>query len=509
MKTIVLPIACLALLAHCGGTTSEPGPTDDVSTDIATPDMTVPPVEACPVLDESLGETPLDSHQVQWAHSSDGVTFTTNDQVLLEKASVPDAVMGPNGKVWVYFVNGNPGQHAIFVAEQQNDGTLETFDCIRIDGAVRPNAVDPDVVRLPDGRYRLFFFEGWFVGDAKPQNVHPFYSAISDDGIHFTQEVKILETTGGGTDPTATFLDDGTWLLGVTMGDEVVLAKGTDGGVFWPTGVTFPGGIPEIASFDDGAIRMYVSGKDGKLIHKSTDGGETWEEEGTFNIPGADPSLVKLDDHYYALFYKSFSGAGPGPGPGPGPDAHVSPCKDANLAPTEALYVEVTWATPGDKDQRDEGPEAGSDVDLHLVHPLGFENDSVGWFDQPFDCFWFNQNPNWGDLAPAAVDDPNQIIDDTDGCGPEAIIIEQPEADTWYSVGVHYWNTAQMGPSHATVRVWFGGKLVLEAGPVMMKYQDLWTVGRVCPTCDAVDEEQNEDGSPKVEEFIPDLLTTS
>jgi len=513
MKTILLPIACLALLAHCGGTTSEPGPSDDVTTDTPqTPDttssdMTIPPVEACPVLDESLGKTPLDSHQVQWAHSTDGVTFTVDDTVLLKKVSVPDAVIGPNGKVWVYFVNGNPGQHAVFVAEQQDDGTLETFDCIRIDGAIRPNAVDPDVVRMPDGRYRLFFFEGWFVGDVKPQNEHPFYSAISDDGIHFTQELKILETTSGGTDPTATFLDDGTWLLGVTTGEEVVLAKGTDGGVFWPTDVTFPGGIPEIASFDDGTIRMYVSGKDGKLIHKSMDGGETWEEEGTFNIPGADPSLVKLGDDDYAFFFKSFAGDGPGPGPGPGPvpgpDAHVSPCKDANLAPTEALYVEVTWATPGDKDQRDEGPDAGSDVDLHLVHPHGFENNSVGWFDQPFDCFWFNANPNWGDMNPTVDDDPAQIIDDTDGCGPEAITLNNPEANAWYNIGVYYWMDPGVGPSHATVRVWMAGKLVLETGPVMMIQQELWSVGRVCPTCagDKVEEFKNADGTPQVEVF--------
>jgi len=502
MKRTVLILFSLLLVAHCGGSKSDET-TDTASPDTVSTDMTVPPVEACPVLDESEGETALESHRVQWAHSTDGVSFTVDDTILLEKASVPDAVMGPNGKVWVYFVNGNPGQHAIFVAEQQEDGTLETFDCIRVDGAIRPNAVDPDVVRLPDGRYRLFFFEGWFVGDAKPQDDHPFYSAISEDGIHFTQELKVLETTGGGTDPTATYLDDGTWLLGVTTGEEVLLAKGTDGSAFELTGTSFPSGIPEIASFDDGTVRMYVTGKDSKLIHKSTDGGETWTEEGSFSVPGADPSLIKLGTDDYALFFKSFSGAGPGPGPGPGPDAHTSPCKDANLAPTEALYVEVTWANPGDPDQTDEGPGAGADVDLHLVHPLGQTDEFNGWFNQPFDCFWFNPNPNWGQANPDTDDDPAQIIDDTDGCGPEAIVLKNPEADAWYNIGVYYWSDPEVGPAHATVRVWMAGELVLETGPVMLLEQELWSVGRVCPTCDGnkVEELTNTDGTPQVEKF--------
>ena len=305
MKRTVLTLFSLLLLVHCGDTTPDET-ADTASPDTGVADMTVPPAEACPVLDESQGVSPLDSHRVQWAHSTDGVSFVVDDTILLEKASVPDAVIGPNGKVWVYFVNGHPGQHAIFIAEQQDDGTLETFDCIRVDGVIRPNAVDPDVVRLPDGRYRLFFFEGWFVDGAKPQEDHPFYSAISEDGIHFTQEVKVLETNGGGTDPTATYLDDGTWLLGVTTGEGVLLAEGTDGGAFELTGVSFPNGIPEIASFDDGTVRMYIMGMDIRLIYKSTDGGETWTEEGTFNAPGADPSLVQLGTNDYALFFKTF-----------------------------------------------------------------------------------------------------------------------------------------------------------------------------------------------------------
>ena len=91
------------------------------------------------------------------------------------------------------------------------------------------------------------------------------------------------------------------------------------------------------------------------------------------------------------------------------------------VIPDEAIHVELLWHTPGDPDETDEGPEAGADLDLHFVHPLAegpdLDGDGLpdGWFDEPFDCFWFNQFPNWGSLDPLTDDDPGLDRDDTDG----------------------------------------------------------------------------------------------
>ncbi len=200
MRLLAVGGWCFALLHGCGSeetpfagadivqsdTTGDHGQVSDVKDAASSPE-----VAACPGLDPEKMRGDLYEHRVQWASSTDGINFTSLPDVLLEHASVPDAVVRSDGAVWVYFVNGQPGQHAVFIAEQQADGTLEVFDCIRLDGEINGNAVDPDIVRLEDGRYRLFYFQGWFVGGT-PQSAHPFYSAISEDGVHFAVEQKIL-----------------------------------------------------------------------------------------------------------------------------------------------------------------------------------------------------------------------------------------------------------------------------------------------------------------------------
>ncbi len=138
------------------------------------------------------------------------------------------------------------------------------------------------------------------------------------------------------------------------------------------------------------------------------------------------------------------------------------------VIPDEAIHIELLWHTPEDMDESDTGPEAGSDLDLHFLHPwaagpdLDADGAPDGWFDNLFDCFWFNAHPNWGSYDPAINDDPGLDRDDTDGAGPENVNLDIPEENVTYRVGVHYWNDHSYGPSYATVRVYIYAYLVFE-----------------------------------------------
>lgn len=312
--TWVLGIFLLAMA--CGGDASgNDGGGEDASVDGAVRDGSGSMVEACPEYDADGMMHSIYDHRVQRATSPDGLNFTVEDQLLLEHASVPDGILRPDGSVWVYFVNGNPGQHAIFIAERQSDGTLDTIDCVRMDGAINGNAVDPDIVLLPDGRYRLYYFQGWFVqgGPPPPDEPHPMYSAISDDGIHFTVEGVALSLDGGGTDPTVTRVDDDSWLMAVTHPDGVLLASGSDGAAFTLTGQSFESGISEIWRFED-RLRLYVMGMRGLEIHESTNDGAEWTElMHSARILGADPSMLQEADGSFTLYFKSIE---PGSGMG-------------------------------------------------------------------------------------------------------------------------------------------------------------------------------------------------
>ena len=235
--------------------------------------------------------------------SANGLDFTGGTSPVLEHASVPDGITRPDGSVWVYFVNGEPGQHAVFIAERQVDGSLETFDCIRLDGVINGDAVDPDILLQADGTYRLFYYQGHFVTPPDPNDkAHPFYSATSTDGIHFTVEEKWLETSDVGWDPSAVENPDGSWLIAINAGSEVLLASGPTLSDMTLTGQSFGQGIPELHRFSDGTLRLY--GPSNQIL-RSDDGGDNFVFEG--NMPGgADPSLIEEADGSYTLFTKHF-----------------------------------------------------------------------------------------------------------------------------------------------------------------------------------------------------------
>ncbi len=250
----------------------------------------------------------LYGHQVFRAFSTDGYEFTAEDVLLVDHASVPEGVVGPDDKLWIYFINGEPGKHGLYVAKEGEDGNFTTTDCVKIDGKFNGDAVDPDIVKLADGRYRLFYFQGNFINPPEPGQgpEHPIYSAISNDGINFTMENNVI-TVDWVTDPSVVQLPDGTWLMALAYAPDnegkTILATSTDGTEFTLTGGEIDvQGIPELGVMTDGSVRLYLSKS---LI--STDGGDTWQEEPERFVPAPDPSLVSLDDGTYVMFYKKFA----------------------------------------------------------------------------------------------------------------------------------------------------------------------------------------------------------
>jgi len=138
-----------------------------------------------------------------------------------------------------------------------------------------------------------------------------------------------------------------------------------------------------------------------------------------------------------------------------------------------AIRVELTWDTPGDADQGDTGfdgfgESVGSDLDLHFLHPLA----EGEYFNVPYDTYWKPVEPNAGGQGTAAT--PVMLRDDTDGAGPEVIVVVRPEDGATYRVGVHYWNDWGFGGSFATIRVYIHGELREEWGGVELVTADLW-----------------------------------
>ncbi len=168
------------------------------------------------------------------------------------------------------------------------------------------------------------------------------------------------------------------------------------------------------------------------------------------------------------------------------------------VKPDAGLHVELLWDTPLDTNKTDND---GSDLDLHFAHPdaekanictnplkmcgtkacaCQVDGDADGtpdpWFNNPFDCFWYNPQPFWGN-AQLPDDDPFLALDDTDGWGPENLNMAAPES-VQYRVGVHYWDAHGYGDSTATVNIYIDGALV-NTFVQLLHECDLWWVKRI------------------------------
>lgn len=245
------------------------------------------------------------SHQVMLATSADGLAWTAQDSVVREHASVPEIVRRDDGALMIYFVNGETD--TTDAIRQTPDGTWEELD-LTIAGLPTQKAWDPDVVRLPDGRLRLFFF-------GPPQNMadqsapHSIYSAVSSDGLSFEAEPGTRIAVANVTDPSVVVLPDGSWLMALSRGQETLLASSADGQTFAETGVTVRlGGVPELFVLKDGSIRLFVTGK-GIQSLVSTDSGNTWTEEPGTRLMAkdniaADPSVIQLGEGSWLMAWK-------------------------------------------------------------------------------------------------------------------------------------------------------------------------------------------------------------
>lgn len=133
--------------------------------------------------------------------------------------------------------------------------------------------------------------------------------------------------------------------------------------------------------------------------------------------------------------------------------------------PQRRLSIELTWRTPDDPDETD---SVGSDLDLHLAK-IGEGH----WFDERWDTFFGNTNPNWNPERPSLD------WDVVNGRGPETITLDNPQDCQWYAVGVHYF-AFRWGPSYANIRIFADGQLIFERLNVALRQEaDFWDVGRL------------------------------
>ncbi len=251
------------------------------------------------------------NHRILIATSNDGLTWSKTYHVLAEQASVPDVIVDHEGRVRVYYVDYYNGGISVAISED-----LSNWVYVKVKG-INASWVDPDVVILPDGRYRLY---ASYMPLEGPQD--KIISATSDDGIHFVVEggVRYQEEGFTLTDPDTVYVD-GQWIMYACKLTEpmpkLIRLVSNDGLTFVKESeMDFEGTVPCIILVENG-YRLYCHLHDctAILCWFSSDC-RNWSGRTVVLEPGqpgtldefgvADPAVVELPDGSYLMIYKSW-----------------------------------------------------------------------------------------------------------------------------------------------------------------------------------------------------------
>jgi|GEM_PF-1119500 len=254
------------------------------------------------------------NEDVYIAYSEDGTTFTEN-KLFVPHAGVANLWLTTDGALiatmqYFSFTNEAYFDKIAYTVSEDNGLTWSTLTEIQFEGLHEPtkggpNAVDPTLVQLPDGTFRLYFtFES--PGDGFPQ----LYSAAADtiDEV-FVNEGKQLTIDEIVLDPTVIYFD-GTWHhytttqnppqnntltnvhstsatgLDFTRQEDIVLPMSMLGGVI-----------------AEGDMLRFYGCWNGIKSATSTDGFTWTMDPGTRVDQGADPGIAKLPDGSYVMVY--------------------------------------------------------------------------------------------------------------------------------------------------------------------------------------------------------------
>jgi hypothetical protein len=191
-----------------------------------------------------------------------------------------------------------------------------------LSGCAQSSAVAPASTTAPASSsgdiIRLYYYGPSAVG-VDPGTLtgpHCIYSASSSDGINFTEDPGVrfsydTKSNFGITDPDVVRLNDGSWLMFASLGEDLVKAVSPTSFGTFTSDNTFNwnrGGVPGSFNFD-GVIRTFVCYQGGihMAVYDQKSGTLTDDGVALASPPSggiiADPSVIKVGDEYL-MFYK-------------------------------------------------------------------------------------------------------------------------------------------------------------------------------------------------------------
>jgi len=248
------------------------------------------------------------NHRVMSATSSDGLSWVKDNIIIANQASVPDAILDKDSNIRVYYVDSHNGGLSVALS---HDGDNWIYKKVV---GLSPEWVDPDVVLLPDGGYRLY---ASYMPMSGPQD--KILSAVSNYGVSFAQEEGVRYQEDQITDEDVIKMGD-NWRMFVSKGPTTISTVSSDGLTFTrEQELPISGSVTNTIAVENGYRIYFHSGAVGggmKIFCAFSTDGRTWESavqvleggpSGFLDWKGvADPAVIRLPNGTYKMFYKTW-----------------------------------------------------------------------------------------------------------------------------------------------------------------------------------------------------------
>lgn len=274
-------------------------------------------------------------HKIYKAESKDGLSFTKTGGVLFDKASVPDVVRTPDGKIFLVAVDGARRSNSMFmVAMSEDSGETWQAGSLQLKASdIKEPRADPEITLLPDGKIRLYYIvfpkkmpaldaEGKPLPLEEPVVVK---SAISEDGVNYVEEdgIRYQSDTELITDPDIIKIKN-KWFMYISQGRNNVATSSDDGLNFkLEKTIRTDGSVSKTVDIGGEKYRQFFC-KQGISSSVTTDG-LTWIDDAGLRLsedPGqiiCDPAPVRLSENLWFMFYKVQDTPQPSDGKNPSP----------------------------------------------------------------------------------------------------------------------------------------------------------------------------------------------
>ena len=256
------------------------------------------------------------------ARSTDGLQFERSGKIVTDQGAVPDLVVDKDGVAYLYYTGWTVGRdtNKTVVAISKDGGRSWSFKRLEIERRQgESDLVDPDVLILSDGTFRLYTTIGGQAGYPRT------YYSDSRDGIHFVRKGVAFDPGRQALDPSTIRIGDVYHLFaggaddpqvnwhGISPDGAVYLLHGKLSFVFGGFGQMMANGLAV-----DGGYRFYCFGNDrrGGITSFFTADGATWTADTGYRLAAddrsllesgqpTDPAVARLADGTYLMVYSS------------------------------------------------------------------------------------------------------------------------------------------------------------------------------------------------------------